>query len=93
MPSEARSTTRDEVRARLLTIICDITRTDLARARELPDDTPCVGGDLLRDSLDVLEFVVALQREFGLAIRDGDAGREILTNLGTVTDHVMASRA
>lgn len=79
------------MRDRLVAMICEITRTDPAEVGAVDDATPCVGGQLLTDSLDVLEFIVTLEREFGVSVRDGDVGREVLANLGTLTDHVMAS--
>jgi acyl carrier protein len=92
MRQDASSMSREQVRDRLVAIMCDITRRDVAEAGEIRDETPCVGGRLLSDSLDVLEFVVALEREFGVSIRDGDAGREALASVGAITDHVIAAR-
>ncbi len=91
-PAPVRPATHEEVRARLLGMIGEITRRDPAEAAGASDATPCVGGGLLNDSLDVLEFVVALQREFGISIRDGDLGRKVLTDLGTVTRYVLENR-
>ncbi|MCE9634209.1 MAG: acyl carrier protein [Planctomycetes bacterium] len=92
MSTTGPSPSRDQVRDRLVAMMCDITRRTAAEIGEVSDATPCVGGALLSDSLDVLEFVVALEREFGVSIRDGDAGHKALANLGTLTDHVVASR-
>ncbi len=82
--------THAETRARLVEIIALITRQD---PPAVSDATPCVGAGLLGDSLDVLEFVVSLQREFGVSIRDSDAGRTVLTDLGTLTRYVMEHRS
>jgi len=93
MHANASSMSREQVRGRLVAMMCEITRRDAADVGELADDTPCVGGRLLADSLDVLEFVVALEREFGVSIRDGDVGRAALANVGAITDHVLAARS
>jgi acyl carrier protein len=93
MQENRRAMSRDEVRARLVAMMCEITRTDPAEIGEVADDTPCVGGRLLNDSLDVLEFVVGLEREFGISIRDGDSGRQLLASVGALADHVVATRA
>lgn len=92
MNHDAPAMSRAQIRDRLLAMMCDITRRDVAEIGEITDGTPCIGGNLLTDSLDVLEFVVALEREFGISIRDGDVGRQVLANVGAVTDHVLASR-
>jgi acyl carrier protein len=91
-PGPVRHATHEEIRARLLGMICEITRREPAETAGSSDATPCVGGGLLNDSLDVLEFVVALQREFGISIRDGEVGRHVLTDLGTVTRYVLEHR-
>lgn len=92
MPDPASVSSREHVRRRLVAIMCEITRREVAEAGPVGDDTPCVGGPLLQDSLDVLECVVALEREFGVSIRDGDTGRQALANLGTLTDLVLATK-
>lgn len=92
MRNDPSSMSREQVRNRLVEIMCEITRRDVAEAGEVRDDTPCVGGNLLADSLDVLEFLVALEREFGVSIRDSESGHEALVNVGAVTDRVLAAR-
>jgi acyl carrier protein len=57
------------------------------------DESALVGkasfsNDLGLDSLDVLETLMALEKEFGLKINDEDA--EKLTTFGAVTDYIIA---
>ncbi len=82
----------DALRAALAAMMLDIARRPPEEAESVTDGTPCVGGPLLTDSLDVLEFVVALDREFGVSIRDGDRGREALRDMGTLTRFVGENR-
>jgi acyl carrier protein len=52
---------------------------------EIKDDQPLFGpGSLGLDSVDALQLVVALDKNFGLKIPDPAAAKEILQNVGTI---------
>jgi len=58
-------------------------------AIEITDDVPLFGpGGLGLDSVDALQLVVALDKNFGLKIRDPEAAREILQNVNTMAEAV-----
>jgi acyl carrier protein len=64
----------DALRAELVLLIVDATRREPVDPSTVSDATPCVGGSLLVDSLDVLEIVVAIDRVYGVSLRDGQVG-------------------
>ena len=54
-------------------------------AAEIGDDTPLFGPEGLGlDSVDALQIVVALDKQYGLKIPDAEAARGILANVGTI---------
>lgn len=57
---------------------------------EIKDDDPLFGpdGGLDLDSIDALELVVALQKEFGAVIADKSAAEKILVSVTTIADFV-----
>ncbi len=56
---------------------------------EIGDDQPLFGPDSLGlDSVDALQLVVALDKEYGLKIREPAAAKEILQNVNTITQAV-----
>jgi acyl carrier protein len=56
---------------------------------EIADDLPLFGpGGLGLDSVDALQLVLALDKQYGLKITDPAAAREILRNVNTITDAV-----
>ena len=58
-------------------------------AAEIGDDQPLFGPDSLGlDSVDALQIVVALDKQFGLKIRDPEAAKEILRNVNTIAQAV-----
>ena len=61
---------------------------------EIRDELPLFGpGSLGLDSVDALQLVVALDKNFGLKIRDPEAAREILRNVNTIAEAVRQKLA
>lgn len=61
---------------------------------EIGDELPLFGpGGLGLDSVDALQLVVALDKHFGLKIRDPEAAREILRNVNTIAQAVQQKLA
>jgi acyl carrier protein len=57
---------------------------------EIGDDLPLFGpGSLGLDSVDALQLVVALDKNFGLKIRDPEAAKQILRNVNTIAQAVQ----
>jgi acyl carrier protein len=63
-------------------------------AADIKDDLPLFGpGGLGLDSVDALQLVVALDKNFGLKIRDPEAARAILQSVNTMAEAVRQSSA
>lgn len=61
---------------------------------EIGDELPLFGpGGLGLDSVDALQLVVALDKHFGLKIRDPEAAKEILRSVNTITQAVQEKLA
>jgi len=63
-------------------------------ATEIGDETPLFGpGGLGLDSVDALQIVVALDKNFGLKIADPADAKQILQNVNTITEAVQKKLA
>ncbi len=63
-------------------------------AAEIGDDQPLFGPESLGlDSVDALQLVVALDKNFGLKIADPAAARQILQSVNTITQAVQQKLA
>jgi acyl carrier protein len=63
-------------------------------AADIADDLPLFGpGGLGLDSVDALQLVVALDKNFGLKIPDPAAAKQILQNVNTIADAVKEKLA
>lgn len=73
-------------------------RTLLGRSGNFPQDviaglstqSPLFRDGLAMDSIDLLEFVVNLEKSFGLRIKNDDAGHQALRSIDTVVDAILA---
>ena len=62
-------------------------------ADDIPDDKPLFGAEGLGlDSVDALQLVVALDKNFGLKIPDPNAAKTILQSVNTIADAVQSRK-
>ena len=63
-------------------------------AADIGDDQPLFGPDSMGlDSVDALQLVVALDKNFGLKIPDPEAAKKILQNVNTIVQAVQEKLA
>lgn len=55
----------------------------------IKDDEPLFGGSLELDSIDSLELVVLLEREYGIKINNPAEGRKILVDVNQMADYIL----
>lgn len=61
---------------------------DDVKPEDIKDDDPLFGAGLGLDSLDAVEIVVLLQRNFGIEIKDMEQGREIFFSIETLANYI-----
>jgi acyl carrier protein len=57
------------------------------------DEDPLFGGGLDLDSVDLLDLVVGVEKEYGLRITSAAEGREILASVSSLAEHIHRRRA
>ena len=63
-------------------------------AEEIGDEQPLFGpGSVGLDSVDALQIVVALDKQYGLKIQDAEAAKQILQSVRTIAEAVIQHRA
>lgn len=62
------------------------------KPEDIKDDEPLFGGDLGLDSIDSVELIVLLDREYGIKIKNPTEGRQILIDVNTIVDYIVAHR-
>ncbi|MES2277013.1 MAG: phosphopantetheine-binding protein [Bacteroidota bacterium] len=79
---------KEELKQQLkVQIIQFLNLTELTPA-DIKDDEPLFGDGLGLDSIDSLELIVLLKKEYGITIQDPKAGRKILVDVNTMADYI-----
>ena len=72
-------------------IIEFLNLTDL-KPEDIKDNEELFGGGLGLDSIDSLELIVLLNREYGITIKDPKEGRKVLVDVNTMVDYIQQHR-
>ncbi|HTL07635.1 MAG TPA: phosphopantetheine-binding protein [Chitinophagaceae bacterium] len=59
---------------------------------DIKDDEPLFGAGLGLDSIDSIELIVLLNREYGITIQDPKEGRKVLVDVNTMADYIEKNR-
>lgn len=65
--------------------------TDMNPA-DIADDQPLFGSGLGLDSIDALELIVLLEKDYGIKIKDPSLGKEIFFSVGTMARYISEHR-
>lgn len=60
---------------------------------QIEDDAPLFGGGLGLDSIDALELVVMLEKNYGIVIKDIEEGRPAFKSVRTLAAFIEARRS
>jgi acyl carrier protein len=75
---------------RLKQLIVETLHLEDVTPADISDSEPLVGGGLSLDSIDALELVVRLEREFGLKIASSEEARTALASVASLAAYVRA---
>ncbi|MBN1573255.1 MAG: acyl carrier protein [Deltaproteobacteria bacterium] len=83
---------KDKLKLKLKTLIIESLQLEDIEPSDIEDDDPLFGNGLGLDSIDALELVVALEKEFGIIIPDEEVGKEAFASLNALADFVERER-
>jgi acyl carrier protein len=78
----------DPLILRLKQLIVETLRLEDINAADIPDAEPLIGGGLSLDSIDALELVVRLEKEFGIKIASSEEARSALASVTALAAYV-----
>jgi acyl carrier protein len=73
---------------RIKRLIVESLHLDGVRPETIEDEAPLFGEGLGLDSVDALELVVALEKEFGIKIKSQEIGREVFSSVSSLSQFI-----
>lgn len=84
----------DPLVSRLKNLIVTTLKLDGVRPEDIPDDEILIGSPRFGlDSVDALELVLALEKEFGVKIGSSEESRQALTSVNTLAAFIKEHQA
>jgi acyl carrier protein len=80
----------DALHTQLKSLIIETLRLEDVQVDDIPDDEALIGGGLSLDSIDALELVVRLEKEFGVKIASSEESRTALASVNSLADYLRA---
>ncbi len=72
-------------------IISTLGLLDVA-PEDIDEDGALVGGDLGLDSIDVLELVMMIEKDYGVKIDNKELGVKVFASLNALSDYILNNR-
>lgn len=79
----------DKLRPALKRMIIDTLRLEDIQAEDIEDDAPLFRDGLALDSIDALELVVAIEKQFSIIIENEDVGKRAFASVAALADFIQ----
>jgi len=83
---------KEELKQQLKKQIIEFLNLTSLKPEDIKDDELLFGEGLGLDSIDSLELIVLLKREYGIIIQDPKEGRKVLVDVNTMVDYIEKHR-
>jgi acyl carrier protein len=83
----------EELKQQLKKQVIEFLNLTSLKPEDIKDEEPLFGDGLGLDSIDSLELIVLLHREYGISIKDPKDGRKVLVDINTMADYIEQNRA
>ncbi len=78
----------DELILKVKQMIIDSLRIEGMASGEIETDAPLFGEGLGLDSIDALQLVVAMEKEFGVVVPDAATGSKVFVSVRSMADYI-----
>ena len=68
--------------------IIEILNLEGVASEDIDIDAQLVGGDLGIDSIDVLELVLMMERDYAVVVKDRELGAKVFASLRTLAEYI-----
>lgn len=82
----------DELIYQLKKQIIEALNLEEITPEDIDADSPLFGSGLGLDSIDALELIVLMEREYGIKLKNPAEGKEIFKSVASIADYVSKNR-
>jgi acyl carrier protein len=72
--------------------IISVLKLSDVKPEDIDADAPLVGGGLGLDSIDTLELLVLLEKEYGVTVPDVNVGRKVFASVRSLASYIQENR-
>lgn len=72
--------------------IIEVLNLEDVQPEDIENDAPLFGSGLGLDSIDALELIVMMEKNYGIKIKDPSAGKSIFKSINSMAEFVQANR-
>ena len=83
---------KEELIQKLKQEIIEVLNLEDLTPADIDADAPLFGEGLGLDSIDALELIVLLERNYGIKLKDAAAGKEVFKSVSVMADYIEAHR-
>lgn len=82
----------DELILELKNELIKVLNLEGVKPEDIGDDSELFGDGLGLDSIDALELIVLLEKNYGIKLKDPTQGKDIFKSVRTMAEYVQANR-
>ena len=72
--------------------IIEVLNLEDVTPHDIDNDAPLFGEGLGLDSIDALELIVLIEKNYGIKLKDPAAGKEIFKSINVMADYIAKNR-
>ena len=72
--------------------IIEVLNLEDVKPEDIDENAPLFGDGLGLDSIDALELIVLMEKNYGIKLKDPSQGKEIFKSVKVLADYIAANR-
>ena len=82
----------EEMILKLKQVIIEVLNLEDIKPEDIDNDAPLFGEGLGLDSIDALELIVLMEKNYGIKLQDPAKGKEIFKSINVMADYIQKNR-
>lgn len=82
----------EEMILKLKQEIIEVLNLEDVKPEDIDNDAPLFGEGLGLDSIDALELIVLMEKNYGIKLQDPAKGKEIFKSINVMADYIQQNR-